>query len=194
MGIQTFEKREQLVPIKSASNESFDAFAVRMAEVAREKNTLVVGYFCDERDGFRELRCGPETEPQDIVEAYFAQFKEGGLRPEVPLGDQRRLNSLLIKLPFLDFSNLERVLMWLHGFASITSIQGISYDPESVLTVFKSHGYEPGMEFPGNDRENKGKRIVVSCLKELKNKGKIDIRMAYTYIGNWRRWDPRKLN
>lgn len=188
MGIQTFENKEQLVPIKSTSNESFDAFTVRMTEVAREKIALVVGYFYNERDGFRELRCGPGTEPQAIVEAYFAQFQEGGLRPEVPLEDQRRLNNLLIKLPFLDFSNLERVLMWLHGFASITSIQGISYDSEGVLTVFKSHGYEPGMKFPGGDQENKGKRIVVSCLKELRNKGKIAVGMVYTYIGNWRRW------
>jgi len=189
MGIYTFEKRDRPVSVSSAPNEKFDAFTQRMVEVARKERALVVGHFYNNRAGFVELRCGPETEWEDIVEAHFAKFDEGCLRPEVSLKDQRILNNLVINLQFLDFSNLEDVLSWLHRFSVAIVIPGINYDPEGILDVFKSHGYESEMKFFGNDQETKGKRIVISCLRELKNNGKINDRMTYTYIGKWQRWN-----
>ncbi len=185
MGIYTFEKRDRPVPVSSVPNESFDAFTQRMVEVARKESTLVVGHFYNNRAGFVELRCGPETEWKDIIEAHYAKFEEEGLRPEVTPRAQARFNNAIINLQFIDFSDMEEVLKSLHGFSTITNVPGMKCDPNSVLAVFKSHGYEPGMKFPGNDLENKAKRIIISCLRELKNSGKINVKLANTYIGKW---------
>lgn len=184
MEIDTSEKRKRSVLISSTPNESLTVFIARMVEVARKKIAIVVGHFMM-GSKFIELRCGPETDSQDIINAHFAKFEDGSLHPDVTPKVQTECNNAIANLQFMDFSNLREVLGWLHRFSAITNVPGIEYDPKNVIAVFKSHGYEPGINFPGNDQENKGKRIIIACLKELENEGRIDFRMANPRIGKW---------
>jgi hypothetical protein len=102
---------------------------------------------------------------------------------------QEKADQLVTQLDSLDFSNLEAVIDWIVDFQDASDHIGVSFDREKVVSTFRSHGFDVGVNtgeaFNEEDAENFAKWLVGQALGGINSVGAIH-QVVHRFAGDWK--------
>jgi hypothetical protein len=91
--------------------------------------------------------------------------------------NQKTVDSLMDKRPFIDFSNQMEVLNWLNELAPLSDDVGVHVPSSQILKHFKKNGYAPGVfcgdAFVKGDKNIHARYLAGQALSCLQSMGAI---------------------
>ena len=157
----------------------FNGITLRVSSAEPVTADELVNFFSQEMDRREdEYKKAPEV----IKAAEEAEARKNAL--------QKKADQLVTQLDSLDFGNLEAVIDWIVDFQDASDHVGVSYDRQSVINAFRSHGFDIGVNtgktFNGEDAENFAKWLICNALSFINSDGAIH-QVVHKFAEDWKK-------
>lgn len=186
--------------IEGTPGQHINSFAKQLINEAQKSNTIVTGTFngidlvVDPKSNLSvdEIVATFTSEMSKKAEAYknspegISANKEAEERKQ---NMQEKSNQLVEELNTLDFLDFESVLEWICNFQEASDYSGTSYDKNKVISTFKNHGFDIGVntgkDFNGEDAENFAKYLVGQALDRINTIG-APHQIVHKFTNDWK--------